>query len=85
MGLLDEFRERGGLGMFLGISTNGTLVPISLTRNRRTGAIACDHTLPPTFYLSTWGGESRLQGNARLLQEFFPDRVGPQREVPVSV
>jgi hypothetical protein len=83
-GLLDAYRERGGLGMFLGISTNGTVVPISLTRNRRTGAIACDHTLPPVFYLSTWGGEARLRANARLLQEFFPDRVKPRAEVAVG-
>jgi hypothetical protein len=67
--------------MFLGISTNGTLVPLSLTRNRRTGAIACDHTLPPVFYLSTWGGEARLRANDRLVREFFPDRVNPQAEV----
>jgi hypothetical protein len=83
-GLLEAYRERGGLGMFLGISTNGTLVPLSLTRNRRTGAIACDHTLPPTFYLSTWGGEARLRANARLVQEFFPDRVAPPAEAPVG-
>ena len=38
------------------------LVPLSLTRNRRSGAIACDHTLPPIFYLTTWGGEARMQG-----------------------
>jgi hypothetical protein len=83
-GLLDAYRERGGVGMFLGISTNGTVVPLSLTRNRRTGAIACDHTLPPAFYLSTWGGEARLRANDRLLQEFFPDRVNPQTEVAAS-
>ena len=59
--------------MFLGYSKNGTVVPISLTRNRESGAIACDHTLPPVFYLSTWGGEARLQANARLEQEFFAD------------
>src|SRR3954452_14295303 len=42
-GELERYRERGGLGMFLGYSKNGTLVPLSLTRNKRTGAIACDH------------------------------------------
>ena len=72
-GLLDEYRHRGGVGMFLGLSANGTLVPISLTRNRATGAIACDHTLPPVFYLSTWGGDARRRANERLVQEFFPD------------
>ena len=74
-GVLDAYREAGGVGMFLGLSANGTLVPISLTRNRQTGAIACDHTLPPVFYLSTWGGEARKRANARLAAEFFPDVV----------
>jgi hypothetical protein len=83
-GLLEAYRERGGVGMFLGISTNGTVVPISLTRNRRTGAIACDHTLPPVFYLSTWGGEARLRANDRLVREFFPDRVEQETEVAVG-
>jgi hypothetical protein len=83
-GLLEAYRERGGVGMFLGISTNGTVVPISLTRNRRTGAIACDHTLPPFFYLSTWGGEARLRANDRLVREFFPDRVEQETEVAVG-
>lgn len=72
-GKLDEFMEGGGLGMFLGYSKNGTVVPLSMTRNERTGAIACDHTLPPPFYVTTWGGERRLEANARLEQEFFSD------------
>jgi hypothetical protein len=72
-GALDAFREAGGRGMFLGYSKNGTLVPLSLTRNRRSGAIACDHTLPPIFYLTTWGGEARLAANARLEAEFFSE------------
>ncbi|MFI5036902.1 MAG: hypothetical protein ACHP93_00290 [Solirubrobacterales bacterium] len=73
-GMLEDYRTRGGVGMFLGLSKNGTLVPISLTRNRATGAIACDHTLPPVFYLSTWGGDARLRANARLERELFADR-----------
>jgi hypothetical protein len=72
-GKLDEFVETGGLGMFLGYSKNGTVVPLSMTRNEQTGAIACDHTLPPPFYVTTWGGEKRLEANARLEQEFFAD------------
>lgn len=72
-GKLEQYREAGGIGMFLGYSKNGTLVPISLTRQADSGAIACDHTLPPVFYLSTWGGESRLRANARLEEEFFAD------------
>jgi hypothetical protein len=75
-GVLDAFRAaHGGLGMFLGLSTDGTLVPLSLTRNRASGAIACDHTLPPVFYVSTWGGEPRLAANARLAEEFFPEAM----------
>lgn len=76
-GVLEDYRTRGGVGMFLGLSKNGTLVPISLTRNRTTGAIACDHTLPPVFYLSTWGGDARLRANARLEQELFADAPTP--------
>lgn len=72
-GVLEDYRACGGVGMFLGLSKNGTLVPISLTRNRASGAIACDHTLPPVFYLSTWGGDARLRANARLEQELFSD------------
>lgn len=70
-GALEAFREAGGRGMFLGYSKNGTAVPLSLTRNQSSGAIACDHTLPPIFYLTTWGGETRLKANARLEAEFF--------------
>jgi hypothetical protein len=70
-GVLDEFLAMGGRGMYLGYSKNGTAVPLSLTRNRESGAIACDHTLPPIFYLTSWGGETRLKANARLEQEFF--------------
>jgi hypothetical protein len=81
-GVLEDYRACGGVGMFLGLSKNGTLVPISLTRNRATGAIACDHTLPPVFYLSTWGGDARLRANARLEQEFFADVPSPASSPP---
>jgi hypothetical protein len=70
-GRLEEFRAEGGVGMFLGYAKNGSVVPLSLTRNKRTGAIACDHTLPPVYYVSTWGGEARLRGNERLEAELF--------------
>jgi hypothetical protein len=76
-GRLESFRAGGGLGMFLGYSKNGTLVPLSFTRNKQSGAIACDHTLPPMFYLTTWGGERRLEANAKLEQEFFADVAAP--------
>ena len=70
-GELGAFRARGGMGMFLGYAKDGTLVPLSLTRNTVSGGIACDHTLPPTFYLTTWGGPKRLEANARLERELF--------------
>ena len=70
-GVLDEFREQGGMGMLLGYAKDGTLVPLSFTRNKESGAIACDHTLPPTFYVTTWGGEFRMRANAKLEEEFF--------------
>jgi hypothetical protein len=70
-GELQRFRDAGGIGMFLGYAKDGTLVPLSLTRNTASGGIACDHTLPPVFYVTTWGGARRLEANARLEQELF--------------
>lgn len=70
-GALDRFRAAGGMGMFLGYAKDGTLVPLSLTLNRNSGGIACDHTLPPVFYISTWGGKHRLEANARLERALF--------------
>jgi hypothetical protein len=85
-GGLDAFLQCGGRGMFLGYSKNGTVVPLSLTRNRHSGAIACDHTLPPIFYLTTWGGETRLQANARLEKEFFSEpRAGDALPVYTAI
>lgn len=80
-GALDEFREQGGMGMLLGYAKDGTLVPISLTRNKVSGAIACDHTLPPVFYVTTWGGEARMKANARLEEEFFATPVASKQAV----
>jgi hypothetical protein len=74
---LEAFREQGGMGMLLGYAKEGTLVPLSLTRNKVSGAIACDHTLPPVFYVTTWGGEARLKANARLEEEFFSTLAAP--------
>jgi hypothetical protein len=64
--LLQHFLKQGGRGMFLGLSQDCGLVPISLTRNSTTGAIACDHTLPPVYYFSNWGGKMRIDANAKL-------------------
>jgi hypothetical protein len=84
-GELDAFRERGGLGMFLGYSKDGTLVPLSMTRNRASGGIACDHTLPPVFYLTTWGGPKRLEANARLEQELFDGAARTSSDVQAAL
>lgn len=70
-GALDRFHEAGGCGTLFGLATNGTVVPLSMTRNDATGAIAVDHTLPPVYYVSAWGGDLRRQGNARLEQALF--------------
>ena len=70
---LDRLREVGGCATLYGLAANGTLVPLSMTRNDETGAIAVDHTLPPTYYVSAWGGDLRKRGNARLQQELFPE------------
>ncbi len=70
-GVREAFDDAGGMGMLLGYAKDGTLVPLSLTRNTSSGGIACDHTLPPVFYVSTWGGQARLDANARLERELF--------------
>jgi|SRR5579862_74901 len=72
-GALGRFRELGGCGTLFGLAANGTVVPLSMTRNDASGAIAVDHTLPPTYYVSTWGGDMRKQGNARLAEALFAD------------
>ena len=70
-GLLDSFIADGGLGMILGLCRNAGLVPISMTRNLESGGIACDHTLPPMYYFTTWGGQKRIDTNTALHATFF--------------
>lgn len=70
-GMLEEFQRRGGLGTLYGLATDGSLVPLSMTRNDATGAIAVDHTLPPVYYVNKWGGPLRKQANERLAQRLF--------------
>jgi len=70
-GLLESFIADGGLGMILGLCRNAGLVPISMTRNLESGGIACDHTLPPIYYFTTWGGQKRIDTNAALHATFF--------------
>jgi hypothetical protein len=71
--LLDSFVDGGGLGMLIGLSRDAGLVPISMTRNLESGAIACDHTLPPLYYFTTWGGQKRLDTNAAIHDLLFAD------------
>ncbi len=72
-GAMEPFVERGGMGTLFGLATNGTVVPLSMTRNDSTGAVAVDHTLPPVYYVNKWGGDLRKQGNERLRERLFPD------------
>jgi hypothetical protein len=67
----EEFASRGGLGTLFGLATNGSLVPLSMTRNDKSGAIAVDHTLPPIYYVNKWGGDLRKRGNAKLEEALF--------------
>jgi hypothetical protein len=70
-GLKESFIAEGGLGMLIGSSEDAGLIPISLTRNLESGAIACDHSLPPVYYLSTWGGKARIKAHNSLVEKFF--------------
>ena len=74
-GALEGFAQAGGMGTLFGLATNGSLVPLSMTRNDSTGAIAVDHTLPPVYYVNKWGGDLRKQGNERLRERLFPSEV----------
>jgi hypothetical protein len=80
-GLLDSFIEQGGLGMVLGLCRDAGLVPISMTRNLVSGGIACDHTLPPLYYFTTWGGQKRLDTNAAIHQIVFDGTMLPEGAV----
>jgi hypothetical protein len=70
-GLKESFIAEGGLGMLIGSSEDAGLIPISLTRNLESGAIACDHSLPPVYYFSTWGGTARIMAHNSLVEKFF--------------
>ena len=63
--------------MVLGLCRDAGLVPLSMTRNLETGAIACDHTLPPMYYFTTWGGQRRLDANAALHALVFEGDTTP--------
>lgn len=74
-GALEAFERRGGLGTLYGLATDGSLVPLSMTRNDSTGSIAVDHTLPPVYYVNKWGGPLRKQANERLAERLFSGAV----------
>ena len=65
-GGFDRFVSLGGAGMAVGFSGKGSVVPLSVTRDDRSKGLACDHTLPPMYYLPWWGGEARKAANERI-------------------
>jgi hypothetical protein len=70
-GVFDRFVELGGNGMVVGFSDHGSVVPLSITRNDRSKGLACDHTLPPMYYLPWWGGPIRKAANQRIRELLF--------------
>jgi hypothetical protein len=69
----DRFVDLGGCGMVVGFSPKGSVVPLSVTRNDRSGGLACDHTLPPVYYLPWWGGDVRRAANERIQAMLFSE------------
>jgi hypothetical protein len=65
-GGFDRFVSLGGSGMVVGFSGKGSVVPLSITRDDRSKGLACDHTLPPVYYLPWWGGDARRAANERI-------------------
>jgi hypothetical protein len=70
-GVFERFVELGGNGMVVGFSDKGSVVPLSITRNDRSKGLACDHTLPPMYYLPWWGGQVRKDANQRVRHLLF--------------
>jgi hypothetical protein len=70
-GVFQRFADLGGNGMVVGFSDKGSVVPLSITRNDRSGGLACDHTLPPMYYLPWWGGPVRKAANQRVRELLF--------------
>lgn len=71
IGVFEDFVADGGFGTLIGFAADGSLVPLSMTRNDASGAIAVDHTLPPIYYVNKWGGDLRKRGNAHLQNALF--------------
>jgi hypothetical protein len=78
-GVFDRFVELGGNGMVVGFSDKGSVVPLSITRNDRSKGLACDHTLPPMYYLPWWGGAVRKAANQRVRELLFSGPEHPPR------
>lgn len=78
-GVFERFRDLGGNGMVVGFSDKGSVVPLSITRNDRSKGLACDHTLPPMYYLPWWGGEVRKAANLRVRELLFSGSERPPR------
>jgi hypothetical protein len=78
-GVFERFVEGGGNGMVVGFSDKGSVVPLSITRNDRSKGLACDHTLPPMYYLPWWGGEVRKAANQRVRELLFSRSEHPPR------
>ena len=77
-GVFDRFTELGGNGMVVGFSDRGSVVPLSITRNDRSKGLACDHTLPPMYYLPWWGGAVRKAANQRVRELLFSGTEQPK-------
>jgi len=75
-GVFERFVELGGNGMVVGFSDKGSVVPLSITRNDRSGGLACDHTLPPMYYIPWWGGDVRKAANRRVRELLFDHAEG---------
>jgi len=58
--LLSASGHRGNATL-IGISTGAVLVPFTFVRDRHSGAVAIDHTMPPANYHSAWADKTRRQ------------------------
>jgi hypothetical protein len=69
---LDDYLKQGGYGMIIGLSTNGTLIPLAIALDKD-GGLAVDHSLPPSYYIPWWGGDSRRNAALHLAARIFPE------------
>ena len=57
-GLLADGAYKGGATV-LAVSTTATVIPCTLVHDRRSMALAIDHTFPPANYHSAWGQKKK--------------------------